>query len=75
MYYLSQIIWKQVKKCIIHLELHYVVISAGDDTISGLYAMKQTHNWFDDHEYPSLGLRRGVRTLQRIRIDNKYMIS
>ncbi len=41
----------------------------------GLYAIKQTHKWFDDHEYPSLGLRRGVRTLQRIIVDNKYMIS
>ncbi len=41
----------------------------------GLYAMKQTHKWFDDHEYPTLGLRRGVRTLQRITVDNKYTIS
>ncbi len=39
----------------------------------GLYAMKQTHKWFEDHEYPSLGLRRGVRTLQRITVDNKYI--
>ncbi len=36
--------------------------------------MKQTHKWFDDHKYPSLGLRRGVRTLQRIAVDNKYTL-
>ncbi len=51
------------------------VISAGDDRYRDLYAMKQIHKLFDDHEYPSLGLRRGVRTLQRITINNKYMIS
>ncbi len=28
-----------------------------------------------DHEYPSLGLQRGVRTLQRITIYNEYTIS
>ncbi len=40
-----------------------------------LHAMKQAHKWFNDHEYPSLGLRRGVRTLRRITVDNKYTIS
>ncbi len=42
------------------------VISANDDRYRSLFAMKQVHKWFNDREYPSLGLRRGVRTLQRI---------
>ncbi len=50
-----------------------IVISASDDRYRGLYVMKQTHKWFDGHEYPSLGLRRGVRTLQRITVDNKLV--
>ncbi len=51
------------------------MISASDDRYRGLYAMKQAHKWFNVHEYPRLGLRSGVRTLQRITVDNKYMIS
>ncbi len=50
------------------------MISASDDRYWGLYAVKQAHKWFNDQEYPSLGLRRGVRTLQRITVDNKYTI-
>ncbi len=56
-------------------EWYHIVISASDTRYRGLYAMKQTHKWFDDHEYPCLGLRRGVRTLQRITVDNKYTIN
>ncbi len=55
--------------------INSTVISASDDRYQDLYAMKQFHKWFDDHENPSLGLRRGVRTLQRITVDNKYTIS
>ncbi len=51
------------------------VISASDDRYLSPYAMKQVHKWFNDHEYPSLGLRRGVRTLRRITVANKYTIS
>ncbi len=61
---------------LLEMSMDKTVTSASDDMISqGLYAMKQTHKWFDDHEYPSLGLRRQVRTLQRITVDNKYTIS
>ncbi len=42
---------------------------------SALLATKQAHKWFNDHEYPSLGLRRGVRTLRRITVENEYTIS
>ncbi len=51
------------------------VISASDDRYQGLYAMKQAHKWFNDHEYSSLGLRKGVTILQRITVNNKYTIS
>ncbi len=53
----------------------HIVILARDDRYWSLYAMKQAHKWFNDHEYPSLALRKGVRTLRRITVDNKYTIS
>ncbi len=52
-----------------------IVRSASDDRYRSLYAMKQAHTWFNDHKYPSLGPQRGVRTLRRITVDNKYTIS
>ncbi len=35
---------------------HAIVISA---RYRSLYAMKQANKWFNDHEYPSLGLQMG----------------
>ncbi len=55
--------------------MNRIVISASDDRYLSPYAMMQAHKWFNDHEYPSLGLRRGVWTLRSITVDNKYMIS
>ncbi len=66
---------KQIMILLSIIWYQWFVISPSDDMISGSICDEQTHKWFNDHESPSLGLQRGVGTLQRITVDNKYTIN